>query len=102
MTQDCDTRRLWAKQQSYAFCVDLLEVRGPLAAANPELELPTIACQGECAAASACRELALSMSGRGTTQLRSIPLIQHCERLLQQSRAEHCVLLFGATLVARV
>ena len=27
--------------------MDLLEVRGPSAAANPELELPTIACQGE-------------------------------------------------------
>jgi len=42
-----DTRRLWAKQQSYTFCVDLLEVRGPSAAANPELALPTIACQGK-------------------------------------------------------
>ena len=39
--------RLWAKQQSYAFYVDLLEVKGPSSAANPELALPTIACQGE-------------------------------------------------------
>lgn len=36
---------MWAKQQNYAFCVDLLEVKGSAPPANPELELPAIACQ---------------------------------------------------------